>query len=126
MAEVLELHDRRRFELTGISFGPRTDDAMRLRVSAALDRFIDVRERSDLDVARLCRELGVDIAVDLKGYTQDCRPGILAELRPKGPARRRRRQGGQLLGRQHLARRRGGADQPSAPQYAATAQHQGQ
>jgi predicted O-linked N-acetylglucosamine transferase (SPINDLY family) len=79
LAEMLELHDRRRFELTGISFGPRTDDAMRLRVSAALDRFIDVRERSDLDVARLCRELGVDIAVDLKGYTQDCRPGILAE-----------------------------------------------
>jgi predicted O-linked N-acetylglucosamine transferase (SPINDLY family) len=79
VAELLELHDRQRFELTGISFGPDTRDTMRARVSAAFDRFIDVRERSDVDVARLCRELGVDIAVDLKGYTQDSRPGILAE-----------------------------------------------
>jgi protein O-GlcNAc transferase len=37
-----------------------------------------VRTKSDAEVARLLSELKVDIAVDLKGYTQDCRPRILA------------------------------------------------
>jgi predicted O-linked N-acetylglucosamine transferase (SPINDLY family) len=79
MAELFELHDRSRFELTAISFGPPTDKPIGDRLQAAFDRFIDVRQRSDLDVARLCREMEVDIAVDLKGYTRDSRPGILAE-----------------------------------------------
>ena len=79
MAELFETHDRSRFELTAISFGPDDGSAMRARVAAAFDRFEDVKYVSDLDVARRCRELGVDIAVDLKGYTQHSRPGILAE-----------------------------------------------
>lgn len=79
MAELFERHDRDRFELTAISFGPAAQDGMRARVCAAFDRFIDARMMSDVAVARLCRGLGVDIALDLKGYTTDCRPGILAE-----------------------------------------------
>jgi predicted O-linked N-acetylglucosamine transferase (SPINDLY family) len=51
---------------------------MRQRVAAAFDRFEEVSTRSDMDVAILCREIGVDIAVDLKGFTQNCRVGILA------------------------------------------------
>lgn len=79
MAELFEGHDRNRFELTAVSFGPDKSDRMRQRVSAAFDRFIDARAMSDAEVARRCRELGVHIAIDLKGYTQDSRPGILAE-----------------------------------------------
>jgi predicted O-linked N-acetylglucosamine transferase (SPINDLY family) len=79
MAELFELHDRSRFELCGFDFGPVSDDRMHRRVRAAFDRFIDVRTMSDRDVARLSRELLIDIAVDLKGYTEDCRPGIFAE-----------------------------------------------
>lgn len=79
MAELFELHDRSTFTLTALSFGPRVDDTMRRRVSAAFDHFEEVNDLSDIDVARLCRKLGVDIAVDLKGYTADMRAGILAE-----------------------------------------------
>ncbi len=78
MAELFESHDRDRFELIAFSFGPDASDAMRQRVSSAFDRFIDVRSMSDLEVARLSRELGIDVAVDLKGHTQDARPGIFA------------------------------------------------
>ncbi len=78
MAELFERHDKSRFELIAFSFGPDRDDTMRRRVAAAFDRFIDVRERSDREVALLSRELEVDIAVDLKGLTQDARPGIFA------------------------------------------------
>lgn len=76
MAEVFERHDRTEFEWFGFAFGPPSDDAMRRRVSAAFDRFIDVRALDDEAVVRLARELEIDVAVDLTGYTQDGRPGL--------------------------------------------------
>jgi len=79
MAELFEAHDSSRFELYGFSFGPNRNDEMRQRVSSAFDRFIDVRDKSDRQVARLSRDLGIDIAIDLKGHTQDARTGIFAE-----------------------------------------------
>jgi len=79
MAELFELHDRSRFELVEIDFGPAADDAMRRRVAACFDRFVDARGIGDRDVARLSRDMEIDIAVDLKGFTEDARPGIFAE-----------------------------------------------
>lgn len=79
MAGLFELHDRTAFEITAFSFGPDTQDAMQHRVTAAFDRFIDVRATSDAGVAALSRELRIDIAVDLKGYTQGDRMNIFAE-----------------------------------------------
>lgn len=78
MAELFELHDRERFEWFAFSFGPDAQDAMRQRVSAAFDHFLDVREQSDKEIAQLSRQLGIDIAVDLKGFTTDSRFGIFA------------------------------------------------
>lgn len=78
MAELFERHDRDRFEVTAFSFGPHRDDSMRRRIAAAFDRFLDVRDKSDRDVALLSRSLGIDIAVDLKGFTQGQRIGIFA------------------------------------------------
>jgi predicted O-linked N-acetylglucosamine transferase (SPINDLY family) len=78
MAELLERHDRSRFEIIGVSFGEDDNSEMRKRLIAAFDQFYDVRRKSDEEVAKLLRDLEVDIAIDLKGYTQDSRPGILA------------------------------------------------
>lgn len=78
IAGLFESHDRERFELVAFSFGPESRDAMRQRVSAAFDRFIDVRTHSDEQVAQLSRELEIDIAVDLKGFTQHSRHGIFS------------------------------------------------
>jgi protein O-GlcNAc transferase len=78
MAELLERHDRARFEIVGVSFGPDDRSEMRARLVAAFDQFLDVRAKSDAEVARLLCELKVDIAIDLQGYTRDCRPRILA------------------------------------------------
>jgi len=77
-AEMFELHDRRRFEVLAFSHGPDIHDAMRARLQAAFDQFHDVRTRTDQDVAQLARELGVDIAVDLGGFTHGERMGIFA------------------------------------------------
>ena len=78
MAGLFELHDREGFEVTAFSFGPVVRDAMRERVAGACERFVEVGAHSDREVAGMARELGIDIAVDLKGYTSEARPGIFA------------------------------------------------
>ena len=49
---------------------------MHSRLKAAFDRFIDVQQHSDGDVVKLMREMGVDIALDLNGFTTGAQPGI--------------------------------------------------
>ena len=80
MAELFELHDRTKFELLAFSFGPEVspNDAMRPRLIKAFDRLMDVRNIPGGQVAKLSRELGIDIAVDLKGHTKDACTGIFA------------------------------------------------
>jgi predicted O-linked N-acetylglucosamine transferase (SPINDLY family) len=78
MAGVFECHDKTQFEWVVFSFGPDIQDDMRLRVTQAFDQFIDVRMKTDKEIAELSRSMGIDIAVDLKGYTQDQRAGIFA------------------------------------------------
>ncbi len=78
MAELFERHDRSRFEVTAMSFGPDDGSRMRARLMRAFDRFEDVRELSDLEVARRLRARETDIAVDLGGHTLGARPGIFA------------------------------------------------
>jgi predicted O-linked N-acetylglucosamine transferase (SPINDLY family) len=74
---VLERHDRKRFEIVGLSCdrdSPRTDYA---RARAALDDFLDLRDLSDDAAARAIHERGIDILVDGQGYNRGARPGIL-------------------------------------------------
>jgi protein O-GlcNAc transferase len=78
MAGLIERHQRDEFEVIAFSFGAASEDDMRKRLAAAFDQFIDVRGKSDREVAELSRGLGIDIAVDLKGFTYDQRPGIFA------------------------------------------------
>jgi predicted O-linked N-acetylglucosamine transferase (SPINDLY family) len=78
MVEMFERHDRNRFEIMAVSFGPEDGSAMRTRLVKAFDRFHDARQQSDRDVARLLRQWEIDIAVDLGGYTSGARPWVLA------------------------------------------------
>jgi predicted O-linked N-acetylglucosamine transferase (SPINDLY family) len=78
MAGMFEAHDRSKFEINAFSLGPDNNDWMRERVARSFDQFIDLRGRSDWDAARLTRQLGIDIALDLKGFTEDARLGIFS------------------------------------------------
>ena len=80
-AGLFERHDRSRFDAVGVSFGPDPPSAMRARLKHAFERFIDVRGLRDAEVAERLRELEIDIAVDLNGFTDNARTGIFA-LRP--------------------------------------------
>jgi predicted O-linked N-acetylglucosamine transferase (SPINDLY family) len=78
VAELFERHDRARFEVAGLSYGPDDHSAMRARLKAGLDDFVDVSGLSDRQVAELMRDRAIDIAVDLKGFTANNRAGIFA------------------------------------------------
>jgi predicted O-linked N-acetylglucosamine transferase (SPINDLY family) len=81
---VWEGHDRARFEVIAISYGPVfQEDAtpqgqMRARLVKAFDRFLDVGDKSDEQIASLMRELEVDIALDISGTMGAARQGIFA------------------------------------------------
>jgi len=78
MAGVFDHHDKDRFETTAISYSADDKSPMRARLVGAFDHFIDVRTKSDAEVAHLLREREIDVAIDLKGYTAEGRPGILS------------------------------------------------
>lgn len=80
-AGLFEHHDRRRFETIDIALGPADTSMMRARIEAGFERFIEVGEKSDAEVARLICETGADIVVDLNGHTDGARTSILA-MRP--------------------------------------------
>ena len=77
-AEMFEMHDRSKFDVTAFSFGPGAGDPIRPRLEKAFDRFIDVTDRSDVEVAAAARAMGIDIAIDLSGFTENARTGIFA------------------------------------------------
>lgn len=77
-AGLFEHHDKSRFEVTAISFEAGQDSEFCQRLKASFERFIDVRSQSDQEVANLIRQLEIDIAVDLNGFTRDARLGVFA------------------------------------------------
>lgn len=77
-AGLFEHHDRSRFEVTAISVGPNDHSDMRRRIEAAFERFVEAKPLGEDQIVEMIRALEVDILVDLKGFTQDARTGILA------------------------------------------------
>jgi predicted O-linked N-acetylglucosamine transferase (SPINDLY family) len=78
MAPVFEHHDRSRFESIAVAFGPAEKTPMRMRLESAFEHFLDLRSQGDLDIAARLREMEIDIAVDLMGFTGECRSAIFA------------------------------------------------
>jgi len=70
--ELFELHDRSSFELYAFSLKKAPDgDLLHERIKKGFDHFIEVVDKSALEIAKLIRELEIDIAVDLGGHTKD-------------------------------------------------------
>ena len=78
---LFEVHDRERFETYAYSFDAAGDSPIRRRLEAAFDRFTDVRGESFQATARRIASDGIDVLVDLMGYTAAARPELFA-LRP--------------------------------------------
>lgn len=75
IAELLETHDRNRFEVFAFSYGPESTDPMRERLRRGVDHFFDVRELGDAEVARRIFDAEIGIVVNLSGYSTTQRIG---------------------------------------------------
>ncbi len=78
IVETLELHDRDRFEVHAYYCGIPREDGTKARIRAAVDGWTDIGPLSDLDAARRIRDDGIDILVDLNGYTKDARTRVFS------------------------------------------------
>ncbi|MBT8573499.1 tetratricopeptide repeat protein [Polynucleobacter paneuropaeus] len=76
--DLLECHDSEQFEIYAFSWGPTSKSLERDRIISAVHEFIDINEYSDQQVVDLARGKGIDIAIDLGGYTQSARTGLFA------------------------------------------------
>lgn len=81
ISELFERHDRSQFEVLAYSAGADDGSAERLRIMNAVDVFRDLRQADDATAAQTIRQDGIDILVDLKGYTFNHRMGLMS-LRP--------------------------------------------
>ena len=79
IAKLFALHNKSNFDIFLFSFGPNLpDDPFQKKLKQQCFEYIDLNGISDVDAVRLARERFLDIAVDLKGFTTDCRPEIFA------------------------------------------------
>ncbi|HYH37244.1 MAG TPA: tetratricopeptide repeat protein [Azospirillum sp.] len=81
LQDIIERHDRSRFEVFGYSLSPDDGSAFRKRLAGLFDRFVEASALTDLQIAERIRQDEVDVLVDLNGYTQGARTRILA-MRP--------------------------------------------
>lgn len=78
VVELFETHDRSQLEVVAVSLGPDIRDVVGDRIKRAADRFIDAHKMSDRGIVDLCRQMELDIAVDLGGYSGVSRPNLFA------------------------------------------------
>jgi predicted O-linked N-acetylglucosamine transferase (SPINDLY family)/SAM-dependent methyltransferase len=77
-AELIESHDRAKFEIFGYCYSPGESTAMRHRLISAFDSFANVGPLSHAEAAKRINRDGIDILVDLKGHTPGARTEIIA------------------------------------------------
>ena len=73
--DVFKNHNKSEFTIYGFSIGP-TKDEWSEKVKKYFDKFIDISDMSDSDIISLSKELKLDIAINLTGYTLNARNNI--------------------------------------------------
>lgn len=81
ITELIEHHDRSQFEVIAYSYGVDDNSPSRKRLELAFDQFNDIRNLNDIEAANKINADQIDILVDLTGFTQTSRTGIVA-LKP--------------------------------------------
>lgn len=81
MAEVLGLHDRKAVEVFAYYCGPQAQDPLHANFKATADHWIPITDMDDVAAAQRIADDGIQILVDLNGYTREARIKLFA-LRP--------------------------------------------
>jgi predicted O-linked N-acetylglucosamine transferase (SPINDLY family) len=78
LPELLEGHDKSKFEIYGYDFSPEDGTAHRERLKKAFDHLRPIRALTDRQVAELVLADEIDVLIDLHGLSSGARPGIFA------------------------------------------------
>lgn len=78
MIELFENHDCEQFELFAYSYGKDDGKEMRARLESSFEHFVDVQALTISETAETINADGIDILIDLKGFTQGTRTEVLA------------------------------------------------
>lgn len=76
IVELIEHHDKARFEVFGISLVDWPPSVTLNRLSKAFEHFVEAGSRDDRGIAELLASLEIDIVIDLAGYTDRHRAKI--------------------------------------------------
>lgn len=78
MAEIFGLHDRQAFDVFAYYCGPPARDGLNARIRGAVENWVDISGLDDDAAARRIAADGIDILVDVNGYTRDARTAVVA------------------------------------------------
>ena len=67
--DVFKHHDKSKFEVYAFSFEKHKNDEFTAEIKDFFNKFIEIKDLSDKEVYELTREIDIDIAIDLCGYT---------------------------------------------------------
>ena len=79
MTEVLGLHDRSQVETFAYYCGPDAKDPLHQHFKSTAHHFTSISQMGDVEAARKIADDGVQILVDLNGYTRDARLKVVAQ-----------------------------------------------
>ncbi len=74
---LFQHHDRTRFEVTALSYGPDDDSEYLHRIRDGAEQFVDLQAMDDRSAAKKINDLGIDILLDGQGFMGTSRPGII-------------------------------------------------
>ncbi len=78
-AELFELHDRSRFEVSAFCWTPESATPLRQRILKSFEKVLRIGGVDDTTAAKQIALSSVDVLVDLQGLTAGARPGILVQ-----------------------------------------------
>lgn len=78
MAEMFELHDREKVEVFAYYCGRPANEGLNLRLREAIEHWVDITPMSDDEAAARIAADGIDILVDVNGFTRDARSAVFA------------------------------------------------
>lgn len=78
MTDVVECHDRDNFEIFAYYCGINRTDATQQRIMKGVDHWVDINPLDDDQAAAKIAADGIDILIDLNGYTKDARTKVFA------------------------------------------------
>lgn len=78
ITDMIEAHDREHFTVTAYSYGVNDQSPTRKRLINAFDNFVEIQSLNDIEAATKINQDNIDILIDLTGFTQSSRTGIVA------------------------------------------------